>query len=370
MDFLSRQLDRYQRLRRSLRYQWNLRAMRRRPDALRVGWVVFGSLENPAMSLFDLAPPVSMRVRDVAIHLNEHRADIWNEMYRAGQPYDVVVFFKAMSSRYQQEVTAIRERGAKVVFDCNVNYYEDWGTYRIPSNRPTAEQQRDVVAMTRIADHVVADSTYIRQVALAHNPAVTVVPDNVDLHFYRGGKVHRDREPVELIWCGVSTKADHLLMILDSIPESPRFALTLVSDAPPPAAATLEKRIPCRYVPFTEDRFRRELLAADILLSPKYQECSYDMGHTEYKISPGMAMGLPVIASPQQSYVEALGAHGGGILARDGDEWRAALERLGRDAALRATMGALARRTVVERYSTSVVATTYHDLLMRLGRAR
>ena len=69
------------------------------------------------------------------------------------------------------------------------------------------------------------------------------------------------------------------------------------------------------------------------------------MGHTEYKITLGMAVGLPAIASPQQSYVEAIGAHGGGIIARSTAEWVDALQRLQSDATLRGRMGAFARRT-------------------------
>jgi glycosyltransferase involved in cell wall biosynthesis len=91
------------------------------------------------------------------------------------------------------------------------------------------------------------------------------------------------------------------------------------------------------------------------------------MGHTEYKITLGMAIGLPAVASPQQSYVEAISYAGGGLIARDDAEWRGALERLTTDLAFRVELGQQARRTVLERYSTPVVAGMYGALLEELA---
>lgn len=369
MDRLFHALDRFHRVRRSLIHRWRLGRIERERDAVRTGWVVFGTLEEPEPHIFDLAPPVSMRVRDVALAMNETRADIWNEMYRRGSRYDVVVFFKGMSHVYQEEAKQLKSAGTKVIFDANVNYYEDWGNFRVPATRPTPEQMRDVVAMTQLADHVVADSTYLEKLAARLNPAVTWIPDNVDTDFYHGERCHRPMDPVRLVWCGVAKKAEHLRMLAGAIPRSPCFELTLVSDHLPEVMHALATRLPCRYRPFSEARYRHELRRADIILSPKYLDCSYEMGHTEYKISPGMALGLPVIASPQASYVEAL-AGGGGLVVDGEEEWRQALEQLGRDSATRERMGSDGRATVRSRYATAVVADRYHRLILELAGRR
>jgi glycosyltransferase involved in cell wall biosynthesis len=92
------------------------------------------------------------------------------------------------------------------------------------------------------------------------------------------------------------------------------------------------------------------------------------MGHTEYKISPGMALGLPVIASPQISYIEALSGRQAGIIAVTAEDWREALHTIGRDSATRERMGRNGRATVDERYSTAVVADRYHRVLLELTR--
>ena len=130
----------------------------------------------------------------------------------------------------------------------------------------------------------------------------------------------------------------------------------------------LQSVIPCRFIPFSERRYARALLGSDIIISPKRLINGYEMGHTEYKITLGMAVGLPAVASPQQSYVEAISYKGGGIIAETSEEWHEALELLVKDVQLRADLGAKARQTVLKRYATPVVAQQYLDLLLTLGR--
>src|SRR6185436_5760112 len=107
-----------------------------------------------------------------------------------------VVFQKMMDARCQDEAAAIRRRGGKVVFDANVNYYEIWGDYFVPGTRPTAEQQRDAIAMTASADWVVADSSYLSSVIAPINPRVTCIPDNVNLELYSTMRRHDTHRPI------------------------------------------------------------------------------------------------------------------------------------------------------------------------------
>jgi len=103
-----------------------------------------------------------------------------------------------------------------------------------------------------------------------------------------------------------------------------------------------------------------------VIVSPKRLQNGYELGHTEWKITLGMAAGLPAVASPQQSYVEAIGHRGGGIVADSTEEWTEALGRLAIEPALRAELGERAVETVRERYATPVVARQYLDLLRSL----
>ena len=93
------------------------------------------------------------------------------------------------------------------------------------------------------------------------------------------------------------------------------------------------------------------------------------MAHTEYKITLGMAAALPAIASPQQSYQEAIGHAGGGIVADGAEQWITALRDLATDHERRRDLGARARQTVEQRYALPVVAAQYSTLLHQLAGA-
>lgn len=138
---------------------------------------------------------------------------------------------------------------------------------------------------------------------------------------------------------------------------------------------------------FNYEKHVKELQAADVLISPKILENAYEMGHTEYKIMTGMACGLPVIASPQPSYREALSCEdlrfkgaqpcGGGFLCDDVKQWEAILNTCIEEAAERCDKKQLpnscwytrlaeqqARRNAVENYSIPVIAKKYRDAIL------
>jgi glycosyltransferase involved in cell wall biosynthesis len=346
-----------------------LGAVRRRGGrpAIRVGWVAAEAREGGNRKLSRLHPPVSMRITNTAFWINAHSGRVVNELYHPGRRYDVVVFFKAMQGWYLEEAERVRRTGARIVFDANVNYYERWGDYDIERTEPTLEQQRDAIAMTELADHVVADSTYLRDVVAGINERVTWIPDNVDLRVYRPGPKRRATAPLKLVWSGVAQKAAHLLEAADAFASVSGIELTLVADRPPEAMTELAAALPCRFVRFGDRRYAASLRASDVIVSPKRLTNAYEVAHTEYKITLGMAARLPAVASPQRSYVEAIGHAGGGIVASSDDEWRRALERLRDDHEHRAELGGRARRTVEEVYATPVVSARYLRLLEGLA---
>jgi len=338
-----------------------LRHGREHDGLQRVGWVTYDSFPRRKRRLEDLDTFTGMRAGNVARWMNAHESNFWNEIYDPDRRYDVVIFQKMMDKGCQAEAEKVRAYGGRMVFDANVNYYHIWGDYFIPSTRPTSEQQDDARRMTQLADWVVADSSYLEGVIRPLNPNVTWIPDNVDTSVYRGLRQHRVG-PLRLVWSGIGRKAGHLLDIRDVLAELADAELTLVVDDPPECLPALQAAIPCRLVSFSHRRYARTLLQSDVVISPKRLTNGYEMAHTEYKITLGMAVGLPAIASPQQSYVEAISHRGGGVIASTLDEWRAALEQL-RSATVRAELGQRARQTVDERYATPVVAAQYHALL-------
>jgi len=338
---------------------------RKRP--IRIGWVTANTLTSQTTEhLGNLGSVPDMRISNTGLWINKNTDTIWNEIYDKTLKYDIVIFVKAMDKSCQDEARRIQSYSGKVIFDANVNYYEIWGTYDVEGTKPTPEQQSDAIAMTTHADWVVADSTYLLNVIQNYNTSVSWVPDNVDLNTFKGTRTHQDKHPIRLVWSGVSKKAQPLLFLLEVFESLQDVELVLVSDAHPDVIDTLHKVLRCHFVPYSNRRYAHTLQTCDIIISPKNLINGYEMGHTEYKITLGMAHGLPAVGSPQQSYREAIEYKSGGIIADTPDEWHRALQTLCASAEQRTQIGLAAQQTVKERYATHVVARRYLDVLKEL----
>jgi glycosyltransferase involved in cell wall biosynthesis len=304
-----------------------------------------------------------MRARNVGRWIDRYERGFRSELYRPGHAYDVVVFVKAMDEETRAEAKRIQAAGGRVVFDANVNYYEIWGDYELPNTRPTEQQQRDAIEMTKAADWVVADSSYLLGVVRKYTDRASWIPDNVNTRLFRPPRRRRSSSLVA-VWSGVAAKAKPLLDIREALAAA-GAKLVVVSNEEPAELAELRRWVPVRFVAFSLRRYAQVLRQAHVIVSPKRLVNGYEVGHTEWKITLGMAAALPAVASPQQSYVEAIEHRGGGIVADSPEEWRRALVRL-RDPGLREELGRRARETVVERYSTPVIARRYAELLASL----
>jgi len=314
-----------------------------------------------------------MRFKQIADWINRNSEAFYNEAYNPSKRYDIVVFVKMMTPQAQREAEKVRNYGGKIIFDANVNYYEIWGDYVVPGTKPTEEQQRQAIWMTRFCDLVVADSLYLSHVCRKFNPNVVWIPDNVNTEIYRGGKRHRSKHPVKVIWSGVCKKAKHFELIESCLYDfSKKIELILVTDKEtasnryPEVVFRLRKKLTCKIKKWKDRNYYKHLLNSDIIVSPKILNNGYEMGHTEYKIALGMAQQLPVVASNQPSYVDAIPNNEGGYICHSEEEWFQAFERLIENPELRQEMGEKARTRILERYSTPVIARQWLDCLRTL----
>ena len=81
----------------------------------------------------------------------------------------------------------------------------------------------------------------------------------------------------------------------------------------------------------------------------------WERGKCAYKLLQVMAAGKPVIASPVGANVQVVRHGVNGFLANTTEEWTDALRTLAADPDLRQRMGAAARRTVEDQYSTASI---------------
>ncbi len=330
----------------------------------RIGWI--SGAHFPITHEYDfgaLGYSVDMRISNVALWMNENSDSFINEMYQPGRWYDIVIFFKTHSDGCVEEMKILKNAGVVTIFDANINVYEVWGEYPIEGTKPSRKLQEQTIEITSLADYVIADSSYLHTIVQRYNKNVVCIHDNVDTSLFCLRSQKKTGEKIRLVWSGVDKKGYHLMLIKDVLKRLTNVELILVSNNRPAVMTELEKVVFCHYEKYSNKRYADVLSKADIIISPKYLNNAYAVAHSEYKITLGMAAGLPAVASPQQSYIEAIERYGGGIICTSLEEWWTSLNRLIKEEAYRNHLGQLARKTVEEFYSTPVIAKRYMEYL-------
>jgi hypothetical protein len=330
------------------------------PHALATGWDDSGS------------PMRFMRFRWIAEAL---RGTEWHyELYRPWRRYDAVVFLKSMGPHCLALAKRLRERGARVVFEANVDYYTRFdGEARLDAMTPSAQQRADAVVITEFSDAVIASSRHLAGVCAEFNSRTAWIPDNVNLRL-RPARVQRETTRdgrLQIWWSGMAAKLFEFLAAEEAfLALADRIQLRLVTDDLERAKARWPAEVRERLerflarMPHTVHRFRdiAGLLAhyaeGGVIVSPRFLDTPYNLSHTEWKITLGMACELPAIASPVPSYLDVIerSAPGAVTICRANEEWRAALEAcLEKPTRLRES-GRAAFETVRQHYETGAVA--------------
>jgi glycosyltransferase involved in cell wall biosynthesis len=103
----------------------------------------------------------------------------------------------------------------------------------------------------------------------------------------------------------------------------------------------------------------------DVNLSPLVLDNGFNEAKSAIKWLEAALVATPTIASPTESFRDAIDDGRNGLLARTDDEWVAAIERLLEDDALRTRLGQRARRDALLRWSPHLQARRYLDILER-----
>ena len=306
--------------------------------------------------------------------INKNCKNIKSELYCSLKKYDIVVFLKIMTDRAIVEAKKIKSYGGSFIFDANVNYYEIWGEYPIPGTKPTPAQKNQAIWMTENADFVVSDSAYLEAICRKYNSNVIWIPDNIDIQGqYSGSKTHKNKSMLTAIWSGIAKKAYHFELIENCLSQfTDRLQLIIVTSESdnnklPKVIDRLKEKIRIEIRPFDSGRYHLDLLDADFIISPKILNNGYAVGHTEYKISLGMAQRLPVIASHQQSYIDAIGDSKAGFICKNETDWFNAFEAMLKTSPeQRQMMGDCARERILNNYSLDVISRKYASVLQEL----
>jgi glycosyltransferase involved in cell wall biosynthesis len=202
-----------------------------------------------------------------------------------------------------------------------------------------------------LAAHVTVGNEHLEKWAGRHNHTVTVVPSSIDTDVY--AVAPRAAGPRLVIgWTGSATTVAYLGAVL---PALRRLRQTVDFELRVIGAMLHDGDLDVVNVPWREATEVDDLRALDIGLMPLSDD-EWSRGKCGMKALQYMALGIPPVVSPVGANT-AIVRHGeNGLHASTEDDWVMALETLARDPALRARLGAQARRTVEDSYSARVQA--------------
>jgi glycosyltransferase involved in cell wall biosynthesis len=357
----------------SRRPQWGALSRGLRPWYMATGWPDHGS------------PMHFMRFGWVAEEVNRrHNHDLRYELFKPWRDYDAVVFLKSMENGCADLADALRSRGKRVVFEANVDYYSEVASGTLPAELvPDAVQRDKAIRMTGAADAVIASSRQLAAVCAEWNTNVSWVPDNIPSRMVPApARPPTTAGPaLEIWWSGMAAKTADLLRIADVLGRlGRRVRLNIVTGDLEAALRRLPGETSSRLrsllsaVPHRLHRFRSipDLLALyaaapGVIISPRFLDNPYNAAHSEWKITLGMACGLPAVASPQPSYLDVAQRCGhpqAVTLCRTDEEWEAAFAGA-LEGKSRAEISEAAREVVQSHYSTEVVARLHAETVHR-----
>ena len=208
-------------------------------------------------------------------------------------------------------------------------------------------------AVMQVADTVVAGNQYLaRRARQAGAHRVEIVPTAIDLGRYRDLPAATAGGTLTVGWIGIPLNAHYLAIVapaLRALAGEGQFSLHVVGAPVPEALAGM----PAQSFPWSEDSEIERIAAFDVGIMPLH-DTPWERGKCAYKLLQVMAAGKPVVASPVGANAQVVQHGVNGFLADSPEEWTDALRRLA-DPDLRSRMGAEARKTVENQYSTAVV---------------
>lgn len=223
--------------------------------------------------------------------------------------------------------------------------------------------------LCRLARRVMVGNETLAAWAAPRSAALDIVPSTIDTDAYayvpvRAPAADPSRLPV-IGWTGSVTTLPYLEALgpaLARLRQQRAFELRVIGGEPRlPAALTT------RVVPWRAESEVADLQPLDVGLMPLNDD-PWSRGKCGMKALQYMALGIPPVVSPVGVNATIVRHGENGLCATSEDEWVAALVRLIDDPALRARLGAEARRTVEAGYSARVIVPQVAALFREAAR--
>jgi glycosyltransferase involved in cell wall biosynthesis len=221
-------------------------------------------------------------------------------------------------------------------------------------------------ALCKMASGVIVGNEYLAAYARARRPrgdGVFIVPTTIDLRRYAVQPMP-ESDVLVVGWSGSLHTLRHFeeaRPALERLARKRRIQVRVVCNKPPERPI---EGADTQFVKWTEHGEAEELGRVHVGMMPLPDD-PQARGKCGLKALQYMAVGRPVIVSPVGVNTEIVKSGENGFVAASVEEWVARLDELGASRDLRARLGAAARRTVEDGYSSDVGAAKLADALER-----
>lgn len=212
----------------------------------------------------------------------------------------------------------------------------------------------------KLADMVIAGSSYLAELARRFNRNVKILPTGLDTKAYNVATESKNDGKIRLVWIGSKSTLRYLAEIKPALEEiSSRFdnvTLRIVcDDFFDLQNMEVEKRL------WSKETRAVDLATSDIGLAP-LPDNRFTRGKCSFKVLEYAAAGLPVVASPIGTNSDYVRNAVTGLFATNIQEWIEKISQLLKSAELRKRMGEAARAQV-QNFDVSTIGKQLAELI-------
>jgi glycosyltransferase involved in cell wall biosynthesis len=218
--------------------------------------------------------------------------------------------------------------------------------------------------LCRLARHVIAGNSYLRDYATRYNEHVSIVPSTIDTLKYEPISPRASTRPV-IGWTGSYSTVQYLRLIrpaLVRLRARRDFRVVVVGGTGFEIDGVEVEHRPWRSATEVQD-----LSDFNVGIMP-LADTEWERGKCGLKALQYMALGIPPVVSPVGVNREIVDHGQNGFLASTEDDWVETLDRLLADGDLRLRVGRAARATVETRFSARVQAPRVAQILRSVVR--
>lgn len=272
-----------------------------------------------------------------------------SELYKPFKKYRTVVFVKTSSSKAAKRAQQLHRKGVRIIYNAYCDHLTD--------ETRDDEERRNTIKILECSDEVIVCTQEQKQQFDQFHEKVRIVYESVPEEYFCAKKIHEEKNPVTLVYCGYSHKAKDTLVIkhvLEEFIKNGSCELLYLCEKDPQIDG-----LPYRFVQYDQSRIQEQLLMGDIAIAPRKMEGIDKLSHSFTKVALTGAVGLPTVASPIPSYINTPVA-----LCYNEQEWRETLSFLVQSPQLRQLEGGKLRDYIRENYSINVIGEQYKEIFL------